>query len=118
MATLQNEVQALKSFIFAYLFLATISTQSLGVYFYWIIQHRYNICTKTMLNTASIAVVLMMIYGFVGIWTQAIGFHNHWEFWLSQVYLGFFVSPWYNYSQTMVHPLFPIIFCDIDKIVR
>ena len=72
-----------------------------------------------MLNAASAAVVLMTIYGFVGIWTQVIGFHNRWEFWLFQAYLGFFACPWYNYSQTMVRPHFPIIFRSEvdDKIV-
>lgn len=103
-STLQNEVQAFNSFILAYLLLVSVAAQAAGVYAYWLVQRRYNISTKTMLNTASVAVVLMTIYGLVGIWTQAIGFHSRWEFWVFQVYFGFFVCPWYNYSQTMVRP--------------
>ena len=110
MATLQNEVQAYDSLMLAYLLLVAAAGRALGVYFYWIVQRRYNIPTKTMFNAASIAVVLLTVYGFVGIWTQVIGFHNRWEFWIFQAYLGFFVSPWYNYSQTMVSPHFPIMF--------
>ena len=109
MSTLQIEVQAFNSLILAYLFIVAVAAQAVGVYVYWLVQRRYNIRTKTMLNTASVAIVLLTIYGFVGIWTEVVGFHNRWEFWIFQAYLGFFVSPWYNYSQTMVRPPFPII---------
>ena len=109
-STLQSEVQAFDGLILAYLFLVAVATQAIGVYVYWLVQRRYNICTKTMLNAVCVSIVLLTTYGLVGIWTKVIGFHNRWEFWIFQAYLGFFVSPWYNYSQTMVRPLFPIIF--------
>lgn len=41
------------------------------------------------------------------VWTQKFGFHNVWEFWLYQVYYGFFVCPWYAYSFTMVSEVTP-----------
>lgn len=103
-STLQNEVQAFNSLILAYLLLVSVAAQAAGVYAYWIVQRRYDISTKIMLNVASAAVVLMTIYGFAGIWSHKIGFHSRWEFWVFQVYFGFFVCPWYNYSQTMVSP--------------
>ena len=105
-ATLQNEVQAFDSVILAYLFIVGVAAQAIGVYIYWLIQRRYNIPTKTMLNATSVAILLMSIYGLVGIWTEVIGLHNRWEFWVFQAYLGFFMCPWYNYSQTMVRPPF------------
>ena len=108
-STLQNEVQAFNSLILAYLFLVSVAAQALGVYFYWLVQRRYKIRTKIMLNTASLAIVFMTVYGLVGIWTQAIGFHSRWEFWVFQAYFGFFVCPWYNYSQTMVRPFLLIM---------
>ncbi|KAG8982054.1 hypothetical protein FRC05_000196 [Tulasnella sp. 425] len=101
-STLQNEVQAFNSLILAYLLLVSVAAQAAGVYAYWLVQRRYGISTKAMLNFASGTVVLMTIYGLVGIWTRKIGFHSRWEFWVFQVYFGFFVCPWYNYSQTMV----------------
>lgn len=103
-STLQNQVQNFNSLILAYLLLVSVAAQAAGVYAYWLVQHRYKIGTKTMLNIASAAVVLMTIYGFAGIWSRDIGFHSRWEFWVFQVYFGFFVCPWYNYSQTMVSP--------------
>ncbi|KAG8749391.1 hypothetical protein FRC14_001465 [Serendipita sp. 396] len=106
-STLQNQVQAFNSLILAYLLLVSVAAQAAGVYAYWSIQHRYQIRTKTMLTVASVAVVLMTIYGFVGIWVTEIGFHSRWEFWGFQVYFGFFVCPWYNYSQTMISEITP-----------
>lgn len=101
-STLQNEVQAFNSLILAYLLLVSVAAQAAGVYAYWLVQRRYGLSTKAMLNFSSGAVVLMTLYGLVGIWTHKIGFHSRWEFWVFQVYFGFFVCPWINYSQTMV----------------
>ena len=108
--TLQIEVQAFDSLTLTYLYLLSIVAQALGIYIYWFVQRKYNIRTKTMLNIVSVAIVLMAMYGFAGIWTQVIGFHNRWEFWFFNAYFGFFVCPWYSYSQTMVRPHFPFIF--------
>ena len=43
----------------------------------------------------------------IGIWTNAIGFHHEWEFWLYQVWYGVAVCPWYSYSQTMISEVTP-----------
>jgi len=77
------------------------------VYIYWLVQHKYKISTKAMLNIASVAVVLMTTYGLVGIWSRTVGFHSRWEFWAFQGYFGFVVCPWYNYSQTMISEITP-----------
>ena len=43
----------------------------------------------------------------VGIWTQRFGFHQAWEFWFYQAFYGFFVCPWYSYSQIMISEVTP-----------
>lgn len=43
----------------------------------------------------------------VGIWTQSFGFHHAWEFWFYQAFYGFFVCPWYSYSQIMISEVTP-----------
>lgn len=43
----------------------------------------------------------------VGIWTQRFGFHQAWEFWFYQGFYGFFVCPWYSYSQIMISEVTP-----------
>lgn len=105
-STLQNEVLAFNSLTLAYLLLISLAAQAAGVYIFWLVQHKYKISTKAMLIVASVAVVLMTAYGLVGIWNHTVGFHSRWEFWAYQVYFGFVVCPWYNYSQTMVSPPF------------
>lgn len=71
------------------------------------VQCRWNLSTKTMLNAVAASIIALDAYGMIGVWTQTIGFHHGWEFWLYQVWYGLMVCPWYSYSQTMVrvHPL-------------
>lgn len=69
------------------------------------VQRRWSLSTKTMLNAVAVSIVALDVYGMLGVWTQAIGFHHRWEFWLYQVWYGLMVCPWYSYSQTMVRLL-------------
>ena len=78
------------------------ATQGIGIYVFMHVQRRWNLSTKTMLNTSAVTIIAVDVYGMAGIWTTAIGFHHKWEFWLWSVWYGFMVCPWYSYSQTMV----------------
>lgn len=69
------------------------------------VQRRWSLSTKTMLNAVAVGIIALDVYGMLGVWTQAIGFHHRWEFWLYQVWYGLMVCPWYSYSQTMVRLL-------------
>ena len=103
--TLQNQVQKYDLLTLTYLTMVEWVGQGLGIYCYWFIQRKFSLSTKTMFNTVAIFSIIMDIWGLVGIWTQTIGFHQPWEFWLFQAWLGFFVSPYYSYSQIMVTSL-------------
>lgn len=66
------------------------------------VQKTYGLTTKTILCGVAICIVVMNAWGTIGIWTNVLGYHNIWEFWMCGFWYGCFVSPWYSYSQTMV----------------
>ena len=100
--TLQAQVLDFNIIQLAEVNMVALLGQSFGIYTYWKIQQRWGINTKSMLSAVAIGIVALDVWGMIGIWTQKIGYHHRWEFWLYQWCYGFFVCPWYSYSQTMV----------------
>lgn len=100
--TLQAQVLEFNTIQLALVNMVALTGQSFGIYTYWKIQQRWGINTKSMLSAVAIGIVALDVWGMIGIWTQKIGYHHRWEFWLYQGCYGFFVCPWYSYSQTMV----------------
>lgn len=41
-----------------------------------------------MFNLIAIAIIVLDLWGMVGIWTTAFGFHNAWELWVSRTSNG------------------------------
>jgi MFS-type transporter involved in bile tolerance (Atg22 family) len=60
-----------------------------------------------MFNIVAFSIIILDLWGMVGIWTDKFGFHNKWEVWVYQVYYGLFVCPWYSYSQIMISEVTP-----------
>ena len=56
-----------------------------------------------MLGVVALSIIAANIWGMIGIWTTAIGYHHRWEFWLWNIWYGGMMCPWYSYSQTMVY---------------
>lgn len=106
-STLQNSIVAYNTLQLTYLLIVGIAAQAAGIYSFWFIQKRYRLGTKTMFNTIAIAIILLDGWGMIGIWTNKFGFHNTWEVWVYQAYYGFFVCPWYSYSQIMISEVTP-----------
>lgn len=100
--TLQSEILQYNLIKLNYVNMIGWGGQFFGIYAYWHIQRKYNISSKTMWAAVSFCIVLLDFWGMIGIWTQKIGYHHTWEFWLFQVWWGFAVSPYYTYSQIMV----------------
>lgn len=100
--TLQNSVVSYNTLTLTYLLIVGIAAQLVGIGAFWYAQKRFGWSTKFMFNIVVLGIVLLDLYGMIGVWTDAVGFHNVWEFWLYQVYYGLFVCPWYAYSQTMI----------------
>ncbi|KAI8966174.1 autophagy protein [Daldinia sp. FL1419] len=106
-ATLQNDIVAFDALGLTYLLIVGIAAQGLGVFAFWYCQKRFELGTKTMFNIIAVAIVVLDAWGLIGIWTDKFGFHNLWEFWLYQLYYGFFGCPWYSYSQVMISEVSP-----------
>ncbi len=101
-STLQNEVQEYNIIQITWLSLLSFAAQATGIYALWRIQRRWSFSTKTMLGVVAVNIIAANIWGMIGIWTNAIGYHHRWEFWLWNIWYGGMLCPWYSYSTTMV----------------
>lgn len=106
-ATLQNSIVAYNTLELTYLLIVGIAAQAIGIYTFWWAQQKYRLSTKTMFNIVAFSIIILDLWGMIGIWTQKFGFHHTWEVWLYQVYYGLFVCPWYSYSQIMISEVTP-----------
>ncbi|KIK95280.1 hypothetical protein PAXRUDRAFT_141029 [Paxillus rubicundulus Ve08.2h10] len=90
------------------LLIVGILTQALGIYGFWLVQKTYKISTKAMLSFNVFWILVLTIWGLVGVHTDKFGFKHVWEIWLYQVFYGLMVCPWYAYSQTMISEVSPL----------
>lgn len=102
--TLQNEVIGYDLIKLTYMMMLGWATQFVGVFGYWTVQHKFKLSNKTMYCTSVFCIILLDVWGMTGIWTQKIGFHHPWEFWVYQAWWGL-ITPYYSYAQIMVSSL-------------
>ncbi|KAL4249693.1 Autophagy-related protein [Abortiporus biennis] len=106
--TLQNSVVSYSTLQLTLLLIVGIVTQGLGIYLFWVVQKRFQISTKTMLCFNVFWILLLTVWGLIGVHTDKFGFKHVWEIWLYQAYYGLMVCPWYAYSQTMISEVSPL----------
>ncbi|BEI80785.1 hypothetical protein CcaverHIS002_0113140 [Cutaneotrichosporon cavernicola] len=104
--TIQDEVVDFDTLTLNYLLLDGIGAQVIGICVSWLVQQRWLLRTKAMLLINGFFILLITIWGCIGI-TQPIGFKNTWEFWLYQGFYGVFVSPFRAVSQAMISEVVP-----------
>ncbi|KAI0707224.1 MFS general substrate transporter [Earliella scabrosa] len=107
-ATLQNSIVSYSTLQLTLLLIVSTVAQGLGIYLHWLVQKRFQIPTKTMLCFNVFWILVLTIWGLVGIHTDRFGFKHVWEFWLYHAYVGLMVVPMYAYSQTMVSEVSPL----------
>ncbi|KAH8892866.1 hypothetical protein GQ53DRAFT_718477 [Thozetella sp. PMI_491] len=90
-----------------YLGLSQAVTSTLSCYAFWYIQRWKVIPTKYMFAVTNVVTVFIPLWGMIGLWTDKIGFHNTWEFWLYNVLFGLGQAPYYAYAQTVMSELTP-----------
>ncbi|RSH90427.1 hypothetical protein EHS25_001032 [Saitozyma podzolica] len=90
-----------------YLGLAQAATSIFSCYAFWYLQRWRLLKTKWMFAVTNVITVLIPFWGMLGLWTDKIGFHNTWEFWLYNVVFGLGQAPYYAYAQTMMSELTP-----------
>ncbi|KAF8623714.1 hypothetical protein AX17_007411 [Amanita inopinata Kibby_2008] len=106
-ATLQNGVVAYSTLQLTLLLIVGIVTQGLGIYLFWVVQKYFKISTKAMLSFNAVWIIVLTIWGLIGVHTDKFGFKHVWEIWLYQAFYGLMVCPWYAYSQTMISEVSP-----------
>ncbi|KAJ6507843.1 MFS general substrate transporter [Mycena vitilis] len=106
--TLQNSVVAYSTLQLTLLLIVGIVAQGLGIYIFWLVQKRFKISTKAMLSFNVFWIIILTIWGLIGIHTDKFGFKHVWEIWLYQAFYGLMVCPWYAYSQTMISEVSPL----------
>jgi len=106
--TLQNSIVLYSTLQLTLLLIVGIVTQGLGIYLFWLVQKRYQISTKAMLCFNVFWILILTIWGLIGVHTDKFGFKHVWEIWLYQAYYGLMVCPWYAYSQTMISEVSPL----------
>ncbi|KAF8501561.1 autophagy-related protein 22-like protein [Russula emetica] len=90
------------------LLLVGITTQALGAYLFWLVQKKFSISTKRMLLFNVFWILVLTIWGLIGVHTNKIGYKHVWEVWLYQAFYGLLVCPWYAFSQTMICEVSPL----------
>ncbi|KIY62022.1 hypothetical protein CYLTODRAFT_459347 [Cylindrobasidium torrendii FP15055 ss-10] len=106
--TLQNSVVAYSTLQLTLLLIVGIVAQAVGIYLFWAVQKRFNISTKSMLLFNVFWIIVLTIWGLIGVRTDKFGFKHVWEIWLYQTFYGLLVCPWYAYSQTMISEVSPL----------
>ncbi|KZT01399.1 uncharacterized protein LAESUDRAFT_739186 [Laetiporus sulphureus 93-53] len=106
--TLQNSVVSYSTLQLTLLLIVGIVTQALGIYLFWVVQKYFKISTKAMLSFNVSWIIVLTIWGLIGVHTDKFGFKHVWEIWLYQAYYGLMVCPWYAYSQTMISEVSPL----------
>ncbi|KAF8485995.1 MFS general substrate transporter, partial [Russula ochroleuca] len=107
-ATLQNSVVSYSTLQLTLLLLVGLVTQGLGAYLFWLVQKKFSISTKRMLLFNVFWILVLTIWGLIGVHTNKIGFKHVWEVWLYQGFYGLLVCPWYAFSQTMICEVSPL----------
>ncbi|GLB40291.1 putative vacuolar effluxer which mediate the efflux of amino acids resulting from autophagic degradation [Lyophyllum shimeji] len=105
--TLQNSVVAYSTLQLTLLLIVGIVAQGLGIYLFWLVQKKWKISTKAMVSFNAFWIIILTIWGLIGVHTDKFGFKHVWEIWLYQVFYGLMVCPWYAYSQTMISEVSP-----------
>ncbi|KAI0833634.1 autophagy-related protein 22-like protein [Trametes gibbosa] len=106
--TLQNSVVSYSTLQLTLLLIVGIVAQGAGIYLFWLVQKRFQIPTRTMLCFNVFWILILTVWGLIGIHTDKFGFKHVWEIWLYQAYYGLMVCPWYAYSQTMISEVSPL----------
>lgn len=106
--TLQNSVISYSTMEYTLMLILGLVSAATGVYVYWMVQKTFKISTKAMLSFNAFWILVMTVWGLVGIHTDKFGFKKLWEIWAFQVFYGFLVCPWYSYSQTMISEVSPL----------
>ncbi|GAW00214.1 MFS general substrate transporter [Lentinula edodes] len=90
--TLQNSLVSYSTLQLTLLLIVGIVAQAIGIYTFWLVQKRFGISTKTMLTFNACWIIVLTIWGLIGVHTDKFGFKHVWEVWVYQVFYGVMVG--------------------------
>lgn len=79
----------------------------IGILIFWLIQRHFQIKTKVILITNCLFLLIIPIWGCIGIGSTKFGFHHVWEVWAYSVIDCAAVAPFYAFSATMLSDICP-----------
>jgi MFS-type transporter involved in bile tolerance (Atg22 family) len=82
-------------------------SNAFGIAVFWLIQRKYKIRTKLVLMVNCGFLLIMPIWGCIGIGTDRFGFHHVWEVWAFSVIDFAAVAPFYAFTTTMLSDICP-----------
>lgn len=103
----QNSIVAYSTTISTGLYIVQGVANAVGILLFWVFQKHYRVKTKTILVVNCGFLLLMPIWGCIGIGTDKFGFHKTWEVWAFSVIDCAAVAPFYAFSATMLSDLCP-----------
>jgi Vacuole effluxer Atg22 like len=78
-STVQNQLVSFSTTKLNLLLIVGIAAQGIGIYSFWLIQKRFKLSTLTMFKAVVVFLIILELWGFVGIFQLKFGFHNEWE---------------------------------------
>ncbi|KAF2160562.1 hypothetical protein M409DRAFT_70318 [Zasmidium cellare ATCC 36951] len=104
---LQNNAIEFNPIVYNGLYIVVYGATGLGILIQIWIQKKFRISAKTMFVCNAVPGVLISLWGMIGNWTNAIGFHHTWEFWLYQAWDGGASAAYQAYSTTLMAEVAP-----------
>ncbi|KAI0658569.1 MFS general substrate transporter [Cubamyces menziesii] len=74
---------------------------------FWCIQRYWKISAKRMYAMTNVVMILLPLWGLVGLRSSKFGYHNVWEYWAYNIITGLFIGPSYAFAQTIMAELTP-----------
>ena len=104
---LENNAIDFDTVLFNGLFIVVYSSSFIGIFLQMWIQQYFRIPPKWMYYFNAVTISLVSLWGLIGLWTTAIGFHHLWEFWFFQVWTGFVSAGGQSYAATVMAEVAP-----------
>lgn len=78
-STVQNQLVSFSTTKLNILLIVGIAAQGIGIYAFWLIQKRFKLSTLTMFKAVVVFLIILQLWGFVGIFQDRFGFHREYE---------------------------------------
>ncbi|KAH8897438.1 autophagy protein [Thozetella sp. PMI_491] len=82
-------------------------SNAVGIAIIWLVQRHFKLATKTVVLATGAVMIILAVWGCIGIGTTAFGLHNVWEVWTWSSIACAFAAPFMACSATMLSDVIP-----------